>query len=397
MSEARIDSLSNESNTGGPTLSGITTFSGTNYFVPPVGSTIQRPQNPQQGALRFNTDSKHLEYFKGDTLGWVEIEASNNELGGGTGSNTGRGARGLFLNGFVPVSGGQENRIDYITISTLGDAQDFGDSTFKAFQDSVCSSRTRSFIMGGSLPAGQSQEISTNVFASLGDATDFGDLTDKNYGNKGLSDATRGISAGGEGPGPSAGLDMMEYITMGSTGAAKDFGDLSGLRIGLYSTMNTTRGIFAGGRTASPGTVALHNNIDYVTIQTTGNASDFGDLYLAAASGGMSGSVCNATRGCIVAGYNYPSNPYPAFDTIQYITTATLGNSQDFGDLLAGRTGGALCSSPIRGVTACGSNPSLTTSIECFSLTTLGNAVEFGDVSTARRTVAGASNAHGGL
>ena len=137
MSEARINSLSNESNTGGPTLSGITTFSGTNYFVPPVGSTIQRPQNPQQGALRFNTDSKHLEYFKGDTLGWVEIEASNNELGGGTGSNTGRGARGLFLNGFVPVTGGQENRIDYITISTLGDAQDFGDSTFKAFQDSV--------------------------------------------------------------------------------------------------------------------------------------------------------------------------------------------------------------------------------------------------------------------
>ena len=251
--------------------------------------------------------------------------------------------------------------------------------------------------MGGSLPAGQSQEISTNVFASLGDATDFGDLTDKNYGNKGLSDATRGISAGGEGPGPSAGLDMMEYITMGSTGAAKDFGDLSGLRIGLYSTMNTTRGFFAGGRTASPGTVALHNNIDYVTIQTTGNASDFGDLYLAAASGGMSGSVCNATRGCIVAGYNYPSNPYPAFDTIQYITTATLGNSQDFGDLLAGRTGGALCSSPIRVVTACGSNPSLTTSIECFSLTTLGNAVDFGDVSTARRTVAGASNGHGGL
>ena len=87
--------------------------------------------------------------------------------------------------------------------------------------------------MGGSLPAGQSQEISTNVFASLGDATDFGDLTDKNYGNKGLSDATRGISAGGEGPSSSAGLNLMEYITMASTGAAKDFGDLSGLRIGV--------------------------------------------------------------------------------------------------------------------------------------------------------------------
>ena len=70
MSEARIDSLSNESNTGGPTLSGITTFSGTNYFVPPVGSTAQRPENPQKGAIRFNTDTKHLEYYRGDTIGW---------------------------------------------------------------------------------------------------------------------------------------------------------------------------------------------------------------------------------------------------------------------------------------------------------------------------------------
>jgi len=396
MSEIRVNNLSNESSTGGPTITGITTFSGTNFFVPPVGDTAQRPENPQKGALRFNTDSKHLEYFRGDTIGWTEVEASNEELGGGTGSNTGFGTRGLFLNGFVP-SPGQQNIIDYITISTLGDAQDFGDSTFKAFQDSVCSSRTRSFIMGGSLAAGQTEDISTNVFSSLGNGVKFGELTDKNYGCKGLSDATRGMNAGGEGPSSSAGINLMEYITMASEGAAKDFGDLSGLRIGLYSTMNTTRGFFAGGRTASPGTVALHNNIDYVTIQTTGNATDFGDLYLAASSGGMSGSVCNATRGCIVAGYNYPSNPYPAFDTIQYITTATLGNSQDFGDLVTARTGGALCSSPTRGVTACGSNPSLTNSIECFQLTTLGNAVDFGDVATARRTVAGASNGHGGL
>ena len=151
------------------------------------------------------------------------------------------------------------------------------------------------------------------------------------------------------------------------------------------------------GRTASPGTVALHNNIDYVTIQTTGNASDFGDLTAGRSSGGISGCVCNATRGFVVGGYNWPTNPSTNFNIIEYITTATLGNSQDFGDLVTARTGGALCSSPTRGVTACGSNPSLTNSIECFSIVTLGNAVDFGDVSTARRTVAGASNAHGGL
>ena len=396
MSEIRVNNLSNEDSKSGPTITGITTYSGTNFFCPPKGTTAQRPENPQKGALRFNTDTKHLEYYRGDTIGWSEIEASNHELGGGTGSNQGFGTRGLFINGFVP-STNQQNIIDYITISTLGDAQDFGDSTIKTFQDGVCSSRTRSFALGGSLPSGQSEDISTNIFSSLGNGTDFGELTDKNYGNKGLSDATRGISAGGEGPSSSAGLNMMEYITMASIGEAKDFGDLSGLRIGLYTTMNTTRGLFIGGRTASPGTPAVHKGIDYVTIQTTGNATDFGDLYFAASAGGISGSVCNATRGFVVGGYDWPSSPLTNFNTISYITTATLGNSQDWGDLLATRTGAAICSSPIRGVAACGSNPSLTNSIECYSIVTTGNAVDFGDVATARRTVGGASNGHGGL
>ena len=96
MSEARITNLSNESNTGGPTISGITTFSGANYFVPPVGSTAERPENPEKGSIRFNTDSKHLEYYRGNGIDWVDIEASNNDLGGGTGSNIGLGGRMLY-------------------------------------------------------------------------------------------------------------------------------------------------------------------------------------------------------------------------------------------------------------------------------------------------------------
>ena len=47
MSEARITNLSNESNTGGPTISGITTFSSPYFFIPPVGDTASRPENPE--------------------------------------------------------------------------------------------------------------------------------------------------------------------------------------------------------------------------------------------------------------------------------------------------------------------------------------------------------------
>ena len=115
MSEARVNNLSNESNTGGPTITGITTFSGTNFFVPPVGNTAQRPDNPQKGALRFNTDSKHLEYYRGDTIGWSEVEASHDQLDGG--------ARGIHMGGSNPSN---SDIIQYITITTLGNSTDFG-------------------------------------------------------------------------------------------------------------------------------------------------------------------------------------------------------------------------------------------------------------------------------
>jgi hypothetical protein len=99
MSEARIDRISNENNTGGPTLSGITTFSGQNYFVPPKGTTAERPSDCPPGSIRFNTDSAHLEYFDG--LQWLEFEAFNNELG----VNGALGNRGLFGGGSLTPTG----------------------------------------------------------------------------------------------------------------------------------------------------------------------------------------------------------------------------------------------------------------------------------------------------
>ena len=137
MSEIRVNNLSNESSTGGPTISGITTFSGTNFFVPPVGNTAQRPQDPQKGALRFNTDTKHLEYYKGDTIGWTEIEVIEAAP---------LGARGIF-------AGGNPNNtlIDYFTVVTTGNAKDFGDLTTSRDVPSGLANLTRGIIAGGYL------------------------------------------------------------------------------------------------------------------------------------------------------------------------------------------------------------------------------------------------------
>ena len=397
MSQINIRNLSNENDDGSPEIVGVSTFSATSFFVPPKGSTAERPSDCEPGSIRFNTDTSNLEYFRGKTLGWSQFELVTPNLGGGTGSNTGVGARGLIINGFN-AGGNQTNTIDFVTISTLGNSEDFGDSTIKTFGDASCSSRTRSFLLGGAMPAGQAKEISTNVFASKGNATDFGDLTDNNYGNRGLADSTRGVSMGGEGPSSSAGLNMMEYITMGSTGSAVDFGDMSNKKIGVFTVASSTRGVFGGGRVAAPETAALYNGIEFITISSTGNSTDFGDL-TNATSGNNSGVSGNSTRGMIVGGYDYPaSNPsITYYNNIQFITIATLGNSQDFGDLLAGRSGAANCTSPTRAIVANGLNPSMTNSIETFIITTAGNAVDFGDTTEARRTSTGASNAHGGL
>lgn len=71
----------------------------------------------------------------------------------------------------------------------------------------------------------------------------------------------------------------MDYITIATTGNAIDFGDLSVARFSNSSCSSSTRGVFGGGY--GPNVYpngATQNVIDYVTISTTGNATDFGDL-----------------------------------------------------------------------------------------------------------------------
>ena len=171
MSEVRVNNLSNESLSGGPTISGITTFSSPYFFVPPQGDTVSRPQDCPPGSLRFNTDSSHLEYYRGDTIGWVEVEAELTEpLGGGTGSNADAlGTRGIFVGGYSPS---HSTDIQFITISTLGDSQDFGDLNNGFSAGVATNDRTRGFYSGGNY--GNQLDMRFCTLASTGDSVDGG-------------------------------------------------------------------------------------------------------------------------------------------------------------------------------------------------------------------------------
>ena len=379
MSEVRVNNLSNESLSGGPTISGITTFSSPYLFTPPVGDTASRPQSCPPGSLRFNTDTAKLEYYRGNSVGWVEIEASSPELGGGTGSNTGLGTRGIFGSGEAPHG----NTIDFLTISTFGDSTDFGDLTQdRRSGGAMGSSETRGLFAGGQHPSPFTffNIIDFVTIASTGNATDFGDLENKAYNVRGFSSRTRGLAACGQ-KGPSfAAVNTIEYVTIASTGNANDFGDTSTIRTNLDGAASSTRGVFGGGGDVS-------DVIDFVTITSTGNATDFGNLTVAR-KGLMACS--NSTRALFAAGET-PSNS----NIIDYITIATLGNAADFGDLTAVRNTTGATSSPTRGIFA---GDGSTDTLDKVEILTTGNAVDFGNLGRGASRAYGAfSNGHGGL
>ena len=386
MSEVRVNNLSNENLSGGPTISGITTFSGTNFFVPPQGDTASRPQSCPPGSLRFNTDTTKLEYYRGDSIGWIEVEAeSTAPLGGGTGSNEGVGFRMLFAAG--TDGSGVVDTIEFITISTQGNAQDFGNLLAAEQEGAFASNHLRGLYFGGD-PADNDIEFVT--FASLGNATDFGDCTTTAKSGASCSDRNRGVLILG------ANNNVMNYVQFSTTGNAIDFGDTSIINSASSGSSSTTRGVFAIGSSNAN----YKNIIEYITISTTGDSTDFGDL---TRIGVHCNSYSNATRGVWHSGYQYPASPNH-MNNIDYVTMASTGNAIDFGDSLLGGYG---CggSSPTRGVAGGGyfaNSPTgdvagFTNIIDFVTISSTGNSQDFGDLNITVRHIKGGSNGHGGL
>lgn len=337
-----------------------------------------------RGAIRFNTDSNKPELWDGSQ--WAEFQLSTPNLGRSV--DTQPGARGVFAGGFL--NPGDSDTIDYINISSTGNATDFGNLTGGRRTHATGASQTRGLCIGG-YGGGGLASIDTLTISSTGDATDYGDLVlGQRWTVAGASNETRALAMGGETPSPNTYVNEIEYMVIASTGAGIDFGNLteackSG---GQGGAASPTRAVVHRGNTPS----GLVTGIDFVTIATLGDGQNFGNL---SATKNRTGTLSNSTRVLFGGG----ENPAGVND-IESAIIASGGNGNNFGDLsVTGNRGGAV-SSPTRGVwggNLTSPGGAIANNIDYVEIATEGNAVDFGDLSVSRGQCSGFSNAHGGL
>ena len=189
--------------------------------------------------------------------------------------------RGLSAGGYT--SPADSNVIDYITLASTGNSADFGNLTAGRYTLAGCGSSTRACFGGGvdlDDSAASQNVIDFVQISTLGNAIDFGDLSLAKDRAGASSTATRGFCGGGRTTDPAvAAIASIDVISINSLGNGVDFGDLSVARNTAAIGAIPTRIISGGG--TEPG---LSNIIDYFSPISMGTAADFGNLTVARGS-----------------------------------------------------------------------------------------------------------------
>ena len=347
MSELRINNITDTAGSSGPIIAGVSTVTSTSHMVMPSGPT---------------------------------------EMRGGRGT-------AITLGGYADPSA--RSQIDKMVIATAGNATDFGDISVARYEGSACGSATRGFLFGG-LPS--TFVIDYVTFSSSGGgAADFGNLRlGRHAWNAGANDSVRGFVMGGSAsPTPTGAprLASIEVITMATTGDTSDFGDLTKISRRAAGFSSPTRAIHVTGRDDP----ARTKDIQFFTMATKGNAVKFGEATDDRDS--FSGAFSSPTRG--VYGGGQGTDTPSTTNAIEFITIASEGNAQDFGDLTVARMSGGGASSKVRGL-FCGGYAypgSVVTKdeIDFVTIASTGNATDFGNLTTVRRNMDACSDVNGGL
>ncbi len=351
------------------------------------------PVEVPQGAIRFNTDSHRLEFYAQDQ--WWEMSADTPYLGGNgnastdpTGNSVDQtlGTRGCIFSGSsIPGSSGATN-IDYINISSKGNAVSFGSLSYGNAYRGGCSSSTRGIVWNGQ----NDQTVDYFTFSSTGSGASFAEAPNDNMGGATFSNEVKGFRAGGSDAGTHTNQILAMTIAT-NVNTFFDFGDMTPTGAGTYMNgcASPTRGMIFGG--ATPSTPSAIDNIQYVNMGSNGNSHDFGDLIRA-----RKYATCfsNSTRAITATGSDGSGTNR---SEMEYVTMSTKGNATDFGDAIYNSSTGmsGSCSSSTRGILA--GAYSISAHIEYVTIPTEGNGLDFGDLTYHGYYCGGASNGHGGL
>lgn len=213
------------------------------------------------------------------------------------------------------------NVIDYITIALTGNATDFGDLTVAREKLAGASNGSRGLFLGGKDAYAALNVIDYITIDTPDNATDFGDLLTARQWGMAAGDSTNAIHIGGFGPGNTP---EIYYVTFDTLGSCSDWGSVpTGLRATGGAVNNGERIVYSAGYITN-----ISNVIEYFANTIGSSVGDFGDLTLARQH---NASVTDGTYATFNGGYQ-GSFPFEV-NTIDYVTIATPDNATDFGDL----------------------------------------------------------------
>ena len=314
---------------------GWRTFGATKPVIPPAyfGSTIINAGGDQFNAGNVVT----IDYFS-----YAAGGANATDFGDLTVdySEAGSASNGTIM----VVFGGRKSGVagitdmDQMTFSTPANATSFGTlDTSGWLKHTGVSDGTLCVYAGNRTNASvASRDIRYFPFDNYTTTTDFGDLASPAIFRgdvAGCGDGTYAVWAGGE---TQSGYytDDIDYVTIQTPSNSTQFGSISGnARKGLRGCSDTTRGLHMGG---FDGTGAFGDPrvdiIEYITIAVPSNATDFGNLTLSSHNAGV---VSDGTYAFCCGGVRYIDSYYGSQEgnTIDYVTIQTPGNATDFGDL----------------------------------------------------------------
>ncbi len=252
-------------------------------------------------------------------------------------TSNGNSGRGVLAGGFEAAT---VDTIEYITILSPGASTDFSNlltATLASFLG-ACSNGTNDRAVFTHSTGATDNVLQYITILSPSNAVDFGDLFEGRGYVVACSNGTdnRGVFSAGYG---TDFVDSMDYISINSAGNADDFGNLTVPRYALGAASNGTnnRGCWGGGA----GTIGgVQSTIDFVTISSTSNAAPFGNLTEKRQQFSATSNAIN-NRGVWGGGKN---DSAVIVNTIDYISINSEGNADDFGDLTQTRRSTGACS-----------------------------------------------------